>query len=151
MNSLDKRLSKLEECIESPLNEMDLITKLRKKQNVKKETLLSELRAKYIEYLDSQTLIDNVDVNLIEVLWYTMKYVTRNKLNIGRLLEIKVNDETFDDVVLYLININVSNVSEEFICKGIKFLNSLEMKQDEIDEIIVTKKKSWFGKNKNIE
>ena len=151
MNSLDKRIRKIESIVETVENQPDLVLKLKQKQAIKKNLLMQELTSKYLEYLEQQSLSGNIDINLIEVLWYSMKYVDRNKVNIGRLLEIKVNDETFDDVVYYLININVPDISEEFISKGIKFLNGLEMKQDEIQEVISTKsKKQWFFK-KNVD
>jgi hypothetical protein len=109
---------------------------------------MNELTSKYLEYLESQSLSQNVNINLIEVLWFTIKYVETNKINIGRLLGVSVNDESFDDVVTHLIEINVPDISEEFIVKGIKFLQSLQMKQEEIVDVISSKpKKSFFGKN----
>lgn len=143
MNSLNKRLERLESTLES---ENDLIVKLRKKQADKKQSLMAELTTKYLEYLDKQSLANEVDINLIEVLWYTIKYVESNKVNIGRLLEIKVNEENTDDIICHLISINVPDVNETFISKGVKFLNSLEMKQEEIVEAISTKPKKKFFK-----
>ena len=150
MNSLDKRVRKIESIVEGNDTETDLITKLKRKQTEKKGALLNELTVKYLEYLDNQSLSNNVDINLIEVLWYTIKYVELNKLSIGRLLEIKVTDDTFEDVVGHLININVPDVNEEFVCKGIKFLNSLQMKQEDILEVLQTKPKKSFFSKKNI-
>lgn len=143
MNSLNKRLERLESTLES---ENDLIVKLRKKQADKKQSLMAELTTKYLEYLDKQSLANEVDINLIEVLWYTIKYVESNKVNIGRLLEIKVNEENTEDIICHLISINVPDVNETFISKGVKFLNSLEMKQEEIVEAISTKPKKKFFK-----
>ncbi len=147
MNSLDKRVKRIESVINEE-QEIDLITKLKNKQNKKKSELMNELTSKYLEYLESQSLSANVDINLIEVLWFTIKYVESNRTNIGRLLGISINDDSFDDVVMHLIEINVPDVSDEFITKGIKFLQSLQMKQEEIVEVISSKpKKSFFGKN----
>jgi len=147
MNSLDKRVKRIESVINEE-QEIDLITKLKNKQNKKKSELMNELTSKYLEYLESQSLSQNVNINLIEVLWFTIKYVETNKINIGRLLGVSVNDESFDDVVVHLIEINVPDISEEFIVKGIKFLQSLQMKQEEIVDVISSKpKKSFFGKN----
>lgn len=148
MNSLNKRLERIESTLES---ENDLISKLRRKQADKKANLMNELTGKYLEYLEKQSIANEVDINLIEVLWYTIKYVESNKINIGRLLEIKVNEENIDDIICHLISINIPDVNEIFISKGIKFLNSLEMKQEEIVDAISTKsKKKWFS-NKNVE
>ena len=149
MQSLDKRVKRIESIVESDID-VDLITKLKRKQNEKKSGLLNELTVRYLEYLDNQSLSQNVDINLIEVLWYTMRYVESNKINIGRLLEVKITDETFDDVVYHLISINVPDISEQFISKGIKFLNSLEMKQEEITEVLQTKPKRSFFSKKNV-
>ena len=151
MYSLEKRIKKVESIVETVESQPDLIVKLKQKQTAKKNILLNELTVKYLEYLQQQSLTKEIDVNLIEVLYYTIKYVERNKVNIGRLLEIKITDDSFDDVVCHLININVPDVNEVFITKGIKFLNSLEMKQDEIVEVLQSKpKKQWFFK-KNID
>jgi len=150
MNSLDKRVRKIESIVETS-ESPDLIVKLKQKQTAKKNLLLNELTSKYLDYLEQQSLTGDIDINLIEILWYTIKYVERNKINIGRLLEIKITDDSFDDVVCHLININVPDVNEVFITKGIKFLNSLEMKQDEIVEVLQSKpKKQWFFK-KNVD
>lgn len=147
MNSLDKRVKRIESVLDED-KEIDLITKLKNKQNKKKSELMNELTSKYLEYLESQSLSANVDINLIEVLWFTIKYVESNRINIGRLLGISINDDSFDDVVMHLIEINVPDISEEFVIKGIKFLQSLQMKQEEIVEVISSKpKKSFFGKN----
>ena len=146
MNSLNKRIQR----IESSLEENDLIMKLKKKQVEKKQNLMNELTTKYLEYLEKQSLTNDVDINLIEVLFYTIKYVENNKVNISRLLEIKINEENTEDIILHLIQINVPEINESFISKGIKFLNSLEMKQEDIIDTISTKpKKKWFS-NKNI-
>lgn len=151
MYSLEKRIKKVESIVETVESQPDLIVKLKQKQTAKKNILLNELTVKYLEYLEQQSLTKEIDMNLIEVLYYTIKYVERNKVNIGRLLEIKITDDSFDDVVCHLININVPDVNEVFITKGIKFLNSLEMKQDEIVEVLQSKpKKQWFFK-KNID
>jgi hypothetical protein len=148
MNSLNKRVERIESTLDS---ENDLIVKLRKKQVEKKQNLMNELTLKYLEYLEKQSLTNDVDINLIEVLWYTIKYVESNKVAIGRLLEIKINEENTEDVICHLISINVPDVNENFINKGIKFLNSLEMRQEEIVEAITTKsKKKWFHNKNNI-
>jgi hypothetical protein len=147
MNSLNKRLERLESNLDS---ENDLIAKLKKKQADKKQSLMAELTTKYLEYLDKQSIASEVDTNIIEVLWYTMKYVESNKINIGRLLEVKINDENAEDIICHLISINVPDINDQFVSKGIKFLNSLEMKQDEIVDTISNKKKKWFS-NKNVE
>lgn len=147
MNSLNKRIQRIESSLES---ENDLIVKLKKKQVEKKQNLMNELTSKYLEYLEKQSLTNDVDINLIEVLWYTIKYVENNKVNISRLLEIKINEENTEDIILHLIQINVPEINESFIAKGIKFLNSLEMRQEDIVEAISTKpKKKWFS-NKNV-
>ena len=151
MNSLDKRVRKIESIVETVENQPNLVLKLKQKQAIKKNLLMQELTSKYSEYLEQQSLSGDIDMNLIEVLYYTIKYVERNKINIGRLLEIKITDDSFDDVVCHLININVPDVNEVFITQGIKFLNSLEMKQDEIVEVLQSKpKKQWFFK-KNVD
>lgn len=147
MNSLNKRLERLESNLDS---ENDLITKLKKKQADKKQSLMAELTTKYLEYLDKQSIASEVDTNIIEVLWYTIKYVESNKINIGRLLEVKINEENAEDIICHLISINVPDINEKFVSKGIKFLNSLEMRQDEIADAISNKKKKWFS-NKNVE
>ena len=147
MNSLNKRIERIESSLES---DNDLIVKLKRKQAEKKQTLMNDLTGKYLEYLEKQSICENVEINLIEVLYYTIKYVESNKQSISRLLEIKVNDENAEDIIIYLIQINVPDVNEGFISKGIKFLNSLDMKQDEIVDAITTKsKKKWFV-NKNV-
>jgi hypothetical protein len=147
MNSLNKRLERLESNLDS---ENDLIAKLKKKQADKKQSLMAELTTKYLEYLDKQSIASEVDTNIIEVLWYTIKYVESNKINIGRLLEVKINEENAEDIICHLISINVPDINEKFVSKGIKFLNSLEMRQDEIADAISNKKKKWFS-NKNVE
>jgi hypothetical protein len=147
MNSLNKRIERIESSLES---DNDLIVKLKRKQAEKKQSLMNDLTGKYLEYLEKQSICENVEINLIEVLYYTIKYVESNKQSISRLLEIKVNDENAEDIIIYLIQINVPDVNEGFISKGIKFLNSLDMKQDEIVDAITTKsKKKWFA-NKNV-
>jgi hypothetical protein len=147
MNSLNKRVERIESTLES---ENDLMVKLKRKQAEKKQNLMNELTLKYLEYLEKQSISDNVEINLIEVLYYTIKYVESNKHSISRLLEIKINDENTEDIIIYLIQINVPDVNEGFVTKGIKFLNSLDMRQEDIVESITTKpKKKWFS-NKNV-
>ena len=145
MNSLNKRVERIESTLES---ENDLMIKLKRKQAEKKQTLMNELTLKYLSYLEKQSINNNVDINLIEVLYYTIKYVESNKQSISRLLEIKINEENTEDIIIHLIQINIPDVNENFISKGIKFLNSLEMRQEEIEEAVATKsKKKWFNKN----
>jgi len=152
MNSLQKRIDKLERELDGD-EQPDLFVKIKQRQQQKKNELINELTSKYLEYLEKQSLIENIENNLIEVLYYTIKYINQNAVNISRLLELKVTDN-FNDVVLFLIQLNISDVNEDMIVNGINFMNKLELKESVIDssqpepEPELKQKKSFFKKCK---
>jgi hypothetical protein len=150
MNSLNERLSKLEAKIDT---EEDLLTKLRKKQDSRKNILLDQLYSKYYEYLESLSLKEDNETKFIEILYYTIKYVRKNELNIGRTIELSLNPEMINEIIINFIRLNFDNYPEDFIVESIGFvskvkLNEIEIKAEE-PENEVPKKKGFFKKNKN--
>lgn len=145
MNSLNDRLAKLEQQV---ILEDDLLTKLRKKQDNKKNMLLSQLYTKYNEYLESLSIKENIEHKFIEVLYYTIKYVRKNELAIGRTIELSLNQEMVNEIIINFITLNF-NYTDDFLNESIVFvsklkLNEVEIKQEEYVEE-TPKKKKFFN------
>lgn len=149
MNSLNERLAKLEQKI---VIEDDLLAKLRKKQDNRKNILLEQLYSKYFEYMESLSLREGIENKFIEVLYYTIKYTRRNELAIGRTIELSLNPEMVTEIVINFIHLSFPEYPEEFLIESINFVNKVKLNEVEIkqeDEEKETKKKSFFKKNKH--
>jgi hypothetical protein len=146
MNSLNERLAKLEQKVDI---EEDLLTKLRKKQDNRKNILLEQLYSKYFEYLECLSIKENIENKFIEVLYYTIKYVRKNELAIGRTIELSLNQEMVNEIIINFINLNF-DYPDDYLNESILFvskvkLNEVEIKQEEVEEE-KPKKKKFFNK-----
>jgi hypothetical protein len=152
MNSLNERISKLESKVKNsnaPESD-DLLTKLRKKQDSRKNFLLEQLYSKYYEYLESLSLKDNNELKFIEILFYTIKYVRKNELNIGRTIELSLNSEMTNEIIINFVKLNFPDYPEDFLIESINFISKVKINEVEICPIETPiEKKHWFKKNKN--
>lgn len=145
MNSLNERLSKLELKI---VAEEDLLTKLRKKQDNRKNLLLSQLYSKYFEYLESLSLKEDIENKFVEILYYTIKYVRKNELAIGRTIELSLNQEMISEIIINFINLNF-DYPDEFLNESINFVSKVKVNEVEIQQEQIVeepKKKKFFNK-----
>ena len=105
MNSLNNRVIDLESKISTTIpNENDIITRMKKKEEVKKRDNIDRMIATFKSYLFEH--IKDVDIDedqFIKVVILTIKYVRENNHNISRALKISPSIELENESCVYFI------------------------------------------------
>lgn len=141
MNSLAKRIDKIETMVEADDN---LIAKIRRIENQKKQKQLESLFSSFKLYLVNVEITD-FDVEIVKTIAYTLKYYNENELNISKLLQTRPSDEIRLEVIITLIQELSKLYSTEFIASTIEFL---DVKPIEPIDIPKKSKSISFFKNK---
>ena len=122
MQSLNNRLERIESVLQ---DDDDLITRIRKKEQEKKNNTLKTLIQGYRNYI-IQSLPDleeaDYDDNIVQIISLTIKYYAENETNISKLLGVKSNNEVRGEVSVTLIHSFTIAFTPKFIFNTIEFL-----------------------------
>lgn len=154
MNSLNKRLDNIEELL-TVVSENDIVSKLKRIEEVKKKERIDAMNDAYKTYLN-ETLINSVNPvigtsDFINVLICTIKYVKINNHNISRTLNFKPSQELEVEMSVHFIqSIYGDTFDDEFIRRSIlpieRLIYPISQHKEEPHEVEEKKKKSFFSK-----